>query len=193
MSDRRGIVALLYVAPAAFGALGCNGDECSGGCRSGRECVGGNCLLPCTDVAACGADTVCFQGYCEFGILRDPNGDAAGGDASSGDGRPPPICGNNVADPGEACDGSDLGSVADCADAGYGPAGTVGCLVTCAALDLTGCTEPPSSCGNNTINGSEQCDGTSLGIDTCLTLGYTGGTLACNANCSFDVGACTGP
>lgn len=47
-------------------------------------------------------------------------------------------------------------------------------------------------CGNGTIEGPEQCDTSNLNSQTCLTKGYTGGTLGCALDClSFDVSSCT--
>jgi hypothetical protein len=37
---------------------------------------------------------------------------------------------------------------------------------------------------------TESCDGTNLGASTCATLGFSGGTLACNAGCTFDTSGC---
>lgn len=47
-------------------------------------------------------------------------------------------------------------------------------------------------CGNGVINPGEQCDGNALGGTTCIDLGYSGGTLACGPNCTFDVRGCCG-
>ena len=49
------------------------------------------------------------------------------------------------------------------------------------------------SCGNGIVENSEICDGTDLdGVD-CQSLGYEGGTLACQSDCSaFDVSGCAG-
>ncbi len=52
---------------------------------------------------------------------------------------------------------------------------------------------PPASCGNGVREGDERCDGTDLGGKTCadVTSGFAqGGTLACNADCTFDVTDC---
>lgn len=47
-------------------------------------------------------------------------------------------------------------------------------------------------CGNSLIESPEVCDGTNLGGQTCVTQGFTGGTLSCNASCSaFVTTACT--
>ncbi len=47
-----------------------------------------------------------------------------------------------------------------------------------------------SICGNETIEGSEECDGDSLGGTTCVSQGYTSGTLTCNVDCTFDTSDC---
>ncbi|MEK6945596.1 MAG: cohesin domain-containing protein [Nanoarchaeota archaeon] len=46
-------------------------------------------------------------------------------------------------------------------------------------------------CGNNVVEGTEQCDGTNLSSQTCISQGYTGGTLSCTFSCTFNVTACT--
>ncbi len=53
-------------------------------------------------------------------------------------------------------------------------------------------TGPGLECGNDAIEGDEACDGTDLGGATCESEGFTGGTLACLADCSgLDTSACT--
>jgi len=47
-------------------------------------------------------------------------------------------------------------------------------------------------CGDNIIEGIEQCDGSNLGGATCASLGFSGGVLGCDASCDFDVSQCTG-
>lgn len=46
-------------------------------------------------------------------------------------------------------------------------------------------------CGNGVIEGSEQCDGSALGGATCVSRGFTSGTLSCNTNCTFNTSSCT--
>ena len=46
------------------------------------------------------------------------------------------------------------------------------------------------ACGNNVREGAEQCDGTDLAGQTCVGLGYAGGTLGCTG-CIFNTAACT--
>ncbi|MGB9609037.1 MAG: dockerin type I repeat-containing protein, partial [Minisyncoccia bacterium] len=48
-------------------------------------------------------------------------------------------------------------------------------------------------CGDNILEFGEQCDGSDLGGQTCLSLGYGGGTLVCNSSCIFDTSGCTPP
>lgn len=50
--------------------------------------------------------------------------------------------------------------------------------------------EPPSICGNGTIEVGEECDLTTLDGATCETLGYASGELSCDSLCSFDKTAC---
>lgn len=49
--------------------------------------------------------------------------------------------------------------------------------------------EEISECGNGTIEGTEECDGSNLDGETCESLGYDGGTLSCS-ECSFDTSQC---
>ena len=48
-------------------------------------------------------------------------------------------------------------------------------------------------CGDGVIQNNEQCDGTNLAGQTCVSQGFFGGTLHCNPNCTFNVLACTLP
>jgi hypothetical protein len=46
-------------------------------------------------------------------------------------------------------------------------------------------------CGNAVVDAGEQCDGVDLGGENCMTVTQQGGTLRCNADCTFDTSACT--
>lgn len=49
-------------------------------------------------------------------------------------------------------------------------------------------------CGNSVVESpAEDCEGTDLNTKTCLTQGYSGGSLTCDQACSFDTSACTSP
>ena len=55
----------------------------------------------------------------------------------------------------------------------------------------------PSTCGNNAIEGTEDCDGTDLApytLDCSTYPGFDGGTLACLSDCSgYDTSLCVSP
>jgi len=95
-------------------------------------------------------------------------------------------CGDQLADPGEECDGDDLGGL-DCALLGY-PGGTLRCQSNC-RLDPTGCADY-GRCGNGLVEETEQCDGEPGEGTDCLTLGYYAGTLACGETCMLDATSC---
>ena len=48
-----------------------------------------------------------------------------------------------------------------------------------------------SGCGNNTTEVGEVCDGTDVNSETCVSQGFTSGTLACESDCSaYDTSSC---
>ncbi|HEV8325704.1 MAG TPA: DUF4215 domain-containing protein [Myxococcota bacterium] len=78
-------------------------------------------------------------------------------------GTAPVVCGDFDCDPSEDC----TGCPADCG--------------TC-----------PLDCGNGVIDAGEDCDGSDLGGLACISfVGFTGGTLACAPDCTFDASGCT--
>ncbi len=46
-------------------------------------------------------------------------------------------------------------------------------------------------CGDNTVDPGEDCDGTNLNGQTCLDLGWLGGTLSCTSDCRFNTSQCS--
>ncbi len=48
----------------------------------------------------------------------------------------------------------------------------------------------PPCCGNGVQESSEECDDPDLDGKTCTDLGFQGGTLACNGDCTFDTSEC---
>lgn len=54
---------------------------------------------------------------------------------------------------------------------------------------ITGEKAKPTECGNSIINSGEECDGTNLGQETCMSRGFARGTLSC-ASCRFDTSGC---
>jgi serine protease AprX len=47
------------------------------------------------------------------------------------------------------------------------------------------------TCGDGIIDSGESCDGADLDGESCTSLEYTGGTLACSGSCTFDTSGCT--
>ncbi|UCF68300.1 MAG: hypothetical protein JSV80_03095 [Acidobacteriota bacterium] len=101
-----------------------------------------------------------------------------------------PFCGNGIIDPGEQCDGNDIGN-ATCESEGF-YCGRVACNSYC-ELIWTGCVA--GRCGDLQIQAQcgEECDGTNLGGETCESRGFEDGVLSCTPDCEFDSLACTGP
>lgn len=58
-----------------------------------------------------------------------------------------------------------------------------------------GCGGAPPVCGNNIVEFGEDCDGSDLNGQTCISLGFAGGgPPTCDAaSCNFNVSTCTGP
>ncbi len=97
-------------------------------------------------------------------------------------------CGDGVLDPGEQCDSGNLND-ATCVTLGY-TGGTLSCNTNC-TYNTSNCTTSVENCGNGTVEGGEQCDGTNLDGKTCQLLGFSwGGTLSCNSSCQFNTSQC---
>ncbi len=97
-------------------------------------------------------------------------------------------CGDNQINGVDVCDGTALGGKS-CQTEGFS-AGDLKCLANCAGFDTSACTGQ-IVCGNNTVEGTEACDGTQLNGQTCETQGFGPGTLVCNGDCSgFDTAGC---
>lgn len=90
------------------------------------------------------------------------------------------VCGNGRRDPGEVCDGDDLGG-AICPRGG-----TLHCQPGCLSFDTSSCL----NCGDGRRDPGEACDGLDLGGATCQSLGDAGGPLACDHVCRFDRSGC---
>ncbi|MBU1242314.1 thrombospondin type 3 repeat-containing protein [Myxococcota bacterium] len=99
-------------------------------------------------------------------------------------------CGDDVRQAGyETCDGDDLGEVT-CLSLGF-DTGVLACGADCSAFDTSGCEGTPDPCGNGEINDGEICDGDVLAGETCASMGYYGGALACQLNClDYDLTDC---
>jgi hypothetical protein len=147
------------------------------GCGSGRIDTGERCDGEDLGGATCaglgfGGGTLACEDDCTF----DTRGCAT-------------TCGDGLLGGIEACDGSDFGG-ASCASYGYYD-GALHCSADCWNIDVSGCSR---RCGDFVVDldRGERCDGTDLGPDTCLTLGFYHGQLACQDDCQVDVSGCTG-
>ncbi|HEV3190144.1 MAG TPA: hypothetical protein VGY54_06580, partial [Polyangiaceae bacterium] len=70
-------------------------------------------------------------------------------------------------------------------------------VMSCGLQDAQAVQSPPACPCNGAVTlcalpdaGAAECTSTDLHGQTCETLGFTGGTLGCNASCSFDTSGC---
>src|SRR3989344_2025003 len=110
-------------------------------------------------------------------------------DLSGGQPAPPAaVCGNNIVETGEVCDGSSLAGQS-CNTRGF-TGGSLSCAANCLSFNTNLCTT--TLCGNNVVETGEVCDGSSLAGQSCSTRGFTGGTISCSVDCrSFNTNLCT--
>lgn len=108
-----------------------------------------------------------------------------GMDAAGSGGGETPSCGNSIIDPGEICDGADLGEET-CQGLGF-EIGDLACTANCGGFALDDCGW--FECGNGTREGEEACDGT-VGDATCVDAGFDNGTVFCTMGCEFDTVMC---
>jgi len=192
-----------------------SGDGCSADCASDESC--GNGIVDVAAGEACddgnnidgdGCQASCSLPGCGDGVV-DPgeacdDGNNVGGDGCSATCTSDESCGNGIVDAaaGEACDdGNSLscdGCSTTCRLEGCGN-GVLECLEACDdgnTVGGDGCSADCTSaeiCGNGVIDltNGEQCDSGDLGGQTCVSRGYTGGTLTCNGDCTFNESGCT--
>lgn len=58
---------------------------------------------------------------------------------------------------------------------------------------LSTCPQDCAVCGDDiiTTEADEECDGTNLAGESCISLGFTGGNLACTSGCEFNTNVCS--
>ncbi|MFC1678138.1 dockerin type I domain-containing protein [Patescibacteria group bacterium] len=109
------------------------------------------------------------------------------------------LCGDGYAEhiSGEVCDPGDPPAVSqdigtstcpDFNDIFGNPflGGDLSCLDDCTDFDTSQC----NSCGNGSKEGSEECDGSDLGGESCTSLGFISGSLSCMPNCVLNTTDC---
>jgi subtilisin-like proprotein convertase family protein len=103
-----------------------------------------------------------------------------------------------------AYDDDGAGGFATCSKLSSSTAGTrnlpAGAYALCVEEFLLDDTSPPyglvwtvtaPACGNAVVEGAEQCEGGNVAGSTCVTAGFAGGTVACDAaSCNFDTTGC---
>ncbi len=99
------------------------------------------------------------------------------------------LCGNTVINAGEDCDTNNLNGET-CQSQGF-DTGELACTSGC-AFDTSGCENIADPiCGDDAVNQvNEDCDGTDLDGEDCVSQGFSGGTLACDSGCNFDTSGC---
>jgi len=99
------------------------------------------------------------------------------------------VCGDGtLSTPFEQCEGANLDGQS-CQSLGYHD-GALSCDLQC-AFDLESC-RTFGRCGDSQIQSvyGEQCEGLELSGQTCISLGFHGGTLLCGSDCLFNTEPC---
>ncbi|MBK8253306.1 MAG: DVUA0089 family protein [Polyangiaceae bacterium] len=100
------------------------------------------------------------------------------------------------------CDGTDTnpppagstttGTTTGTSMGGSGGSGGTGAAGATSSSGGSGGTGGADLCGNNKLDAGELCDGNELGGVTCESLNFSGGTLSCKSDCTFNIGNCIG-
>lgn len=189
---------------------------CGNGLIDPGETCDGNCPMSCDDGLQCttdsksGSSATCDVVCTHVTIATCFSGDGccAVGCNSANDTDCSSSCGNSVVEPPlESCDGNCPQS---CDDGNFCTLDTMSgspqqCNVVCAHAPISACngndgccpanctanndSNCSQVCGNNVVEGSEQCDGSQI-PNSCLTYGFTTGQLSCSASCSTDTSTC---
>ena len=173
----------------AVGCMGYNTAGCTlcgdGDVEGSEECDSQNMDgASCESLGFVGGGSLSCSSNCAFNTSGCSNNTCGDGTINGSDACD---CGGS----GSTCTATQLANKA-CADF-QSPAGTpfsggsLGCKSpnNC-AFDTSSC----YYCGDGDINAGEQCDGTALGGQTCVGLGYTSGNLSCSSSCQFNESGC---
>jgi hypothetical protein len=156
------------------GCIAC-GSGASGACGGACEfaVAGATARGSCLPFTATTSECACFAN------------DAAGDSSVEG-------CGSvlDAACPGQRCCADDPRDGCSTAAGDYDCAGV--CVVAdCDGAGSCGICEPGGAfCGDGILSEGEECDGANLGGESCTSLGFIGGELACGPSCTFDESDC---
>jgi hypothetical protein len=158
----------------------CQGCVLDGMCTLEDDCVCGECADDgfCGDPENCNDDGMC-----------DPYNEGCACADCAGHPQCLPICGDGVAASAgdEACDGDDLGGQS-CVSAGFDGGGVLSCDDAC-GLVTDECLAD-EVCGDGFIGATESCEGDDLVGQTCASIGFADGDLACSDTCEYDTSGC---
>lgn len=100
-----------------------------------------------------------------------------GGDGGQGGSGGGPVCGNDLKENGEICDGTDLaGQTCGTVPGGF-TGGTLNCQPNCTAFSTSSCTSPPPTCVAGTTNGTVDNITASGAIETGYLLRQANGNV----------------
>lgn len=182
MMRSRLVLGLLAVLAACSDESPATGDESSSSSTGGEETSTASSVGTTLTTSATLDTTADTTTAADTSTGASSSSEDGTSEASTSEGG---VCGNDVAEPGEACDGDDLDGQ-DCASQGF-IAGALACSAGC-TFDYAAC----SNCGDGNQGGTEVCDGSDVADATCLSEGFQGGALGCAADCNaFDTSTCS--
>ncbi len=154
------------------------GTTCGNGAiEPGETCDGLNLNgKSCTDLRYSGGMLAC-SGICEYytaGCVSDA------------------VCGDGKRELPEECDRDYQPESCSAYSEGYYDTGEIQCSASC-RRDFRACRYSGAAiCGNERRDGSEECDGSFIGGETCSSIdrGFAGGDLRCGPDCRYDTSGC---
>ena len=176
----------------------CDGEPCDIEKTLGL-CWKGKCAaLDCGGL--CG-ETRCWRNWSEAGVCYGPIGGQCRAKYPLTGGPPGWTCDGEYYGTDDGCD-CGCGIIdPDCTDGTVGSCDYCGLEGSCNSLRCPGDIDPAQNslclggtgvCGNGVVEHGELCDRDNLrGLD-CTDLSFTGGTLVCTMECTFDTSDCTG-
>jgi len=169
----------------------CNAGICDFVCNAGLLECSGSCVNPQIDANNCGGCSVAGSNTCTEAAIDSAVATAREVSAAScNSGTCQITCDSTTraSCDGDAYNGCEVDLTSDASNCGA-------CGNICASGNCLNGECVLATCGNNTVNGSEACDGSDLdGLTDCTDLGYASGSLACDNNClSYDISSCVGP